>query len=386
MPVGKLSLRPVVRFPAKYRPFVSLVLACLAAAAAAYAQDPALAKSREVVQKVCGACHTPESVLTNRSRAQWQETIDKMVSVQGAKGTPEEFAVVLDYLSSQYGPASPAPAGGGRGAGRGGGRGAAGATGMGAGPDDKHVVDEAAADRGRKTWAAECINCHGTYARGSDNGPNLIRSELVLRDRYADQIGPFLRKGHVLQSGARGDSLTAAQISDLAHFIHQRVYDTLRNSPIFVYHDLLTGNAQAGKAYFNGEGRCNTCHSPTGDLAGVGSKYDPPTLQARFISPRPLGGRGGRGRGGASAAANPAAKQVTLTVTPANGPSVTGTPVVFDDFDVSVRDANGEYHAWKRTPDLKVVKNDPYAAHDELLTKYTDRNMHDLLAYLVTLK
>src|SRR4029079_15428540 len=81
-----------------------------------------------------------------------------------------------------------------------------------------------------------------------------------------------------------------------------------------------------------------------------------------------------------------AAKQVTLTVTPPSGQSITGGPVVFDDFDVSVRDGSGEYYAWKRTPDLKVVKNDPYAAHDELLEKYTDKNMHDILAYLVTLK
>jgi cytochrome c oxidase cbb3-type subunit III len=369
---------------------VNLALGCVAAAAIANAQDPALANAKAVVQKVCGNCHTPESVITNRrSRAQWQETINKMITTQGAKGTPEEFATVLDYLTSQYGPSSPAPAspaGTGRGAGRG--RGAA-PQGMlgGAGPEDKHVVDEAAADRGRKIWAAECINCHGTYARGTDNGPNLIRSELVLHDRYGDQIGPFLRKGHPLQSGAHADSLTTAQIGDLAHFIHQRVYDTLRGSPIFVMHDIVTGDSQAGKAYFNGAGRCYTCHSPTGDLSGIASKYDGATLQGRFLNPRPLGGRGGRGgRGGAAEAANPAVKQVTLTVTPPSGPAVTGTPVVFDDFDVAVRDSNGEYHAWKRTPDLKVVKNDPYAAHDELLVEYTDKNMHDILAYLVTLK
>ncbi|HTX34581.1 MAG TPA: c-type cytochrome [Bryobacteraceae bacterium] len=363
-------------------PIAKLAWVCVAAAGIASAQDPALAKSWQVVQKVCGTCHTPESVIANRrTRAQWQETIDKMITTQGAKGTPEEFATVLDYLSTEYSPTSAGRGGaaGGRGAGLGGMM----AT---AGPSDKHVVDEAAADRGRKIWAAECIDCHGTYARGTDNGPNLIRSELVLHDRYADHIGPFLRKGHPMQSGARADSLTAAQISDLAHFIHQRVYDTLRGSPIFVMHNILTGDPAAGKAYFEGAGRCHTCHSPTGDLKGIASRYEPPALEALFLNPRPLTGRGGRGRGGESAAVNPAAKPVTLTVTPPSGPAVTGTPVIFDDFDVAVRDAKGEYHAWKRTPALKVVKNDPYAAHDELLTRYTDKNMHDILAYLVTLK
>jgi cytochrome c oxidase cbb3-type subunit III len=387
-PCSSVSIRGssrVFQRPARAsrRQVAKLVLGCLAVSGTASAQDAALAKSRDLFQKVCGTCHTPESVVANgRSRVQWQETIDKMITTQGAKGTPEEFTTILDYLSAQYGPTSAGPAAGGR-AGRGV---VPRPVGGGAGPDDKHVVDDAAADRGRKIWAAECIDCHGTYARGTDNGPNLVRSELVLHDRYADRIGPFLRDGHPLQSGARGDSLTAAQIADLAHFIHQRVYDTLRGSPIFVVQNVLTGDPAAGKAYFNGAGRCNTCHSPTGDLAGVGSRYEPAALQARFLNPRPVSGRG-RGAGTASSAAgNPAAKQVTLTVTPPSGPQVTGTPVVFDDFDVAVRDANGEYHAWKRTPELKIVKNDPYAAHDELLAQYTDKNMHDILAYLVTLK
>ena len=188
-----------------------------------------------------------------------------------------------------------------------------------------------------------------------------------------------------MQSGSATSTLTPAQISELSHFIHQRLYDTLRGSPIFIMHDVVTGDAKAGAAYFNGAGKCNTCHSPTGDLAGVGKKYDPATLQATFLNPRPPGGRGGSGpapagRGG------PVAKPVTLTVTPPSGTPITGVVVVFDDFDVAIRDASGDYHAWKRTPDLKVVKNDPYAAHDELITQYTDKNMHDIVAYLVTLK
>lgn len=363
------------------------VVACCAAVVTCGAQEPATPAGREVVQKVCSACHTPESVLgTRRSRSQWQDIIDKMVSL-GAKATDEEFAAVLNYLSTQYGSDGAAPATAGAGGGRRGGRGAGGAAqaprpvSMAAGADDKHVVDAAAADRGRKVWATECISCHGTYARGSDNGPNLVRSDVVLHDRYGSEIGPFLKKGHPMQSGTPSANLTPVQIAELAHFLHQRVYDTLRGSPLFQMHDILTGDAAAGKAYFNGEGGCNGCHSVTGDFKGIASKYDPPTLLGRFLNPRP-GGRGGRGRG----AADPTVKQVTLTVTPASGPAVTGVPLVFDDFDVSVRDASGEYHSWTRTPGLKVVKNDPYAAHDALLEKYTDKNMHDILAYLVTLK
>ncbi len=248
--------------------------------------------------------------------------------------------------------------------------------GGGAGASDKHIVDAAAADRGRKVWAAECIACHGGNVRGTEKGANLVRSDLVLRDRYGSEIGPLLRKGHPTQSGTPSANLNKTQVEELSHFIHQRVYDTLRGSPIFEVQNVLTGDPKAGEAYFNGEGRCNTCHSPTGDFAGIGRKYNPATLQQRFLFPRVVG----RGRGGATG------KPVTLTVTPPNGAAVSGVLVHLDDFNVSLRDAAGQYHSWKRTPALKVVKNDPYAAHIELLDKYTDKNMHDIVAYLETLK
>jgi mono/diheme cytochrome c family protein len=249
-----------------------------------------------------------------------------------------------------------------------------------AGPNEQHKVDEAAAGRGRVVWAAECIDCHGTYARGGNGGSNLIQSRLVLRDRYGDQIGAFLAKGHPTQSGKSSTEFTEAQIKDLAHFIHQRVFDTLRGSPIFEVQDVLTGDAKMGEAYFNGDGGCKQCHSPTGDLAGVGAKYNPATLQTRFLFPQ----AGGRGRRFSRSA--PATKPVTVTVTPPSGAPVSGILAHLDDFNVSLRDANGEYRSWKRTANLKVEKNDPYAAHVELLGKITDKNMHDMVAYLETLK
>jgi cytochrome c oxidase cbb3-type subunit III len=245
------------------------------------------------------------------------------------------------------------------------------------GPLDKHIVDAGAADRGKKIWAAECITCHGTNARGTERGANMVRSVLVLRDRYGNEIGPFLRKGHPTQSGAPSANFSQAQIEELAHFIHQRVYDTLRGSPIFEVQNVLTGDPKAGEAYFNGEGKCSTCHSPTGDLAGIGKKYNPATLQQRFLFPR-VGGFRGRGA--------PQSRPVTVTVTTPSGVAASGILVHLDDFNVSLRDSSGEYHSWKRAPEVKVVKNDPYATHIELLDKYTDKNMHDIVAYLESLK
>ena len=143
--------------------------------------------------------------------------------------------------------------------------------------------------------------------------------------------------------------------------------------------NVITGDVTAGKAYFEGEGKCASCHSLTGNLAGIGTRYaDPVNLQQNMLFPSGRGG--GRGRGGQPAAV------VTLTVTPQGGQPVTGTLVFLDDFDAILRDASGEVRSFKRTPSLKVVKNDPLVAHHELLDKLTDKNIHDLVVYLETIK
>jgi cytochrome c oxidase cbb3-type subunit 3 len=255
----------------------------------------------------------------------------------------------------------------------------------GAGPSDKPAVDAAAADRGRKVWAGECIDCHGTQARGGDKGPNLTRSILVLRDRCGSQLGPFLKKGHKLQSGTPSASLADAQIQDLAHFLRQKVNDGLRGSPLFQVQNVLTGDVKAGAAYFNGEGKCNTCHSPTGNLAGIGARLEPVDLQQRFLFPATGRGGGGRGRGAAAPAAA-SATAVRVTVTPQGGAAVSGVLVQMDDFYVTLRNAEGTIQSFKRTAGTKVEKTDPLAFHVALLDTLTDKNMHDVVAYLETLK
>jgi cytochrome c oxidase cbb3-type subunit III len=238
---------------------------------------------------------------------------------------------------------------------------------QGAGPADKQVVDTAAADRGKTIYIAECITCHGAKTRGTENGPDLVRSVAVLRDRFGSEISPILRKGHPTQSGKPSTALTQAQVTDLSHFLKQRVNETLRSSPLYQVQNVLTGDAKGGAGYFNGVGKCNMCHSTTGDLAGIAKRLDPPTLQQRFLFPRRT-------------------KPVTVTVTPGSGPAVSGTLERIDDFNVSLRDASGEFRSWKRTASLKVEKQDPLAKHVELLDEYTDKNIHDLVAYLETLK
>ena len=172
-------------------------------------------------------------------------------------------------------------------------------------------------------------------------------------------------------------SLTDAQISDIAAFLHKNVYDAA-NRGTYQLQNIVTGNAKAGEAYFNGPGRCSTCHSVTGDLAHIGSKYPPGDLQALFLYPAAVS------RLKAKDDQHPKGPEATVTLS--SGQSYSGTLKRLDDFTVSLYDSSGDYHEWTRGPGVKVNVKDPLRGHRELLDKYTDADMHNLLAYLVTLK
>lgn len=248
------------------------------------------------------------------------------------------------------------------------------------------IVDPAANDRGRSLWASHCIDCHGSQARGSETGPNIIRTKTVNFDRSSftpgSVLAPFLKAGHPTQSGKASASFTDEEIVDLAHFLRQRVNDTMRGSAVFTAGDILVGDARAGEAYFHGAGGCATCHNAsTHSLAGirtrVGSTVD---LQQRMLFP----GMGVRDRGrGAPPPANPNA--VTVTVTPASGPAMSGVLVEQSDFYVTFRQTDGTIRV-VRTTGAKVVTTDPLQAHIDLLDRISDTQIHDVVAYLENLK
>jgi hypothetical protein len=178
-----------------------------------------------------------------------------------------------------------------------------------------------------------------------------------------------------MQSGASSATLSDAQMLDLAHFLRQRFNDTFRGSPVFVPGNVLVGDIGNGAEFFKGAGGCTTCHSTTGNLAGIGAKYDPVNLQQRMIFPMVAGGRGG----GASAAA-------TVKVTLPSGEMLSGDLVHLDDFTVTLRDATRAQRTIARAPGVKVDKTDRFAFHIALLDRITDTQMHDLVAYLETIK
>lgn len=232
------------------------------------------------------------------------------------------------------------------------------------GPYERQKIDPAAAARGRALYAQHCINCHGSTAKGTEKGPDLIRSAIVLRDRLGNGIGPAMK------APAHQAVLTAPQIVDLSHFLHERVESVATNRNARAPINVLTGDPEAGRAYFNGAGKCSGCHSPTGDLAGIARRIsDPVNLQQRFLFPSLR-------RGG---------KQVEVSVT-TGGRTVSGTLVRQDDFTVALRDAGGEYLSFARGPGVDVTVRDPLAEHYALLDRLTDGDMHNMTTYLSTLR
>jgi mono/diheme cytochrome c family protein len=328
--------------------------------------------NRETVQRICSGCHSVQ-MFTGRgmTREQWGGVVSNMIG-RGAKISDAEFDEVVNYLATALPPAQ---------------QGAGGAAVAKAvpvhkkslidqvGANDKQIVDLDAAARGRTVYIAQCITCHGTRARGGERGADLVRSLVVLHDRYGSTIGPYLAQGHPSGNPVK---LTQEQIVDLSHFLHQQVDDTLRTGPYNNVLNILVGDPTAGKAFFYGAGGCSHCHSTTGDLAHIASKYDPPSLQLKVVFPQ--------NRAVALVGTSTPRKPLTVTVTTPSGESVTGVPTELDDFNVSLYDASGHYHSFVRGPGVKVEKHDPYAAHVALLDKYTDKEMHDVVAYLETLK
>lgn len=246
---------------------------------------------------------------------------------------------------------------------------------------ERPPADPAMVERGKAAYGVNCTFCHGADARGGSGGPNLIRAELVMNDKDGELIGPVIREG---REGMPKFDMSPSQISDIAAFIHSfRVggYDISRMPPP----SIVVGDAQAGQAYF--AKTCAKCHSVTGtakgSLAGIASKVtDPKTLQQTWLMPG-----SGRFGFGPQQAAPIRVSPTTVTVTTADGKKFAGRLIRVDDFFVALADADGNQRTFTRNGDIpKVEINDPLKPHKDLLGGYRDKDIHDVTAYLVTIK
>jgi len=234
--------------------------------------------------------------------------------------------------------------------------------------------DPAAVERGKALYGVNCQFCHGADTRGGDSGPSLLRSGIVLDDQHGELIAPVVRAG---RQGMPKFTLTDDQVSDIAAFVHTfraAGYDESRVKPP----SIVVGDAKAGETFFST--KCASCHSAAGDLQGIAGKItDPRLLQQTWLLPGSGGGRGG-----------PPPVQVkptTVTVTLASGEKIEVKGDRIDDFVVRLTTADGTHRSFNTNGDTpKVEIHDPLQPHKDLLRVYSDSDIHNVTAYLVTLK
>jgi cytochrome c oxidase cbb3-type subunit III len=288
--------------------------------------------------------------------------------------------------AQQQEPAPPAGAGRGRQAGAG-------------GPppanfpqQQRHFADPALVARGKGLYQSTCAACHGIDLRGGQQGgPNLLRSQTVLSDKAGELIAPIVQGGRPNPPAGAPPMpafpLPPDDIKALAEYIHSVLGQAgAQGRPpegeLVPPEKILLGDAAAGRTYF--AARCGSCHSVTGDLQGIASRVpDPRALQDLWVS-----GSGGRGRGGRGRGADPAqAQPIMVTVTPSSGPRVEGRLVRIDDFIVTLIQEDGTRRTFARNGDQpKVDVRDPADAHRKLVPELADKDMHNVTAYLWTLK
>ncbi len=219
---------------------------------------------------------------------------------------------------------------------------------------------------GETLFHQNCAFCHGRDAMGGESGPDLTQSKIVLSDPSGDKIATVVREGRP-DNKMPAFNFSSEELRSLAAFIHARVEDAALHKGgrrgVEVA-DLQTGNVDAGERYFKGAGGCVKCHSPSGDLAGIASRYQGLRLEERMLYPRDA--------------------KSTVTVTLPSGQKVTGTVAYRDEFTIALRDSGGMYRSWPADR-VHFVVNSPVEAHVELFSKYTDDDIHNLMAYLQTL-
>lgn len=234
---------------------------------------------------------------------------------------------------------------------------------------------------GQAIFAAQCAFCHGRDATGGASGPDLTDSALVEKDVNGNLIEPVVRGGRP-EKGMPSFALSEPDLKAVVAYVHEQK-KTVDEKPgrrrKVTVEDISTGNVEAGKRYFEGAGGCAKCHSATKDLAGVASRYRGLALMQRMLYPTPQNAV--QPAEGEKPAPNPAKVTVTLP----SGQTVTGSLAHQDEFTIALRDASGWYRSWPTTS-VRYTIDDPLKAHADQLPKYTDEDVHNLVAYLQTLK
>jgi mono/diheme cytochrome c family protein len=220
---------------------------------------------------------------------------------------------------------------------------------------------------GEGLFEQNCAFCHGRDTMGGETGPDLTQSRLVRTDRTGDAISQVIREGRP-DNKMPAFNFSVQEIRSIIAYIHAREAEAVARPGGrrgVAVADLQTGNVDAGRRYFEGAGGCVKCHSATGDLAGLATRYEGLELEERMLYPRGATNR--------------------ITVTLPSREKMSGTEAYLDEFTVALRDSHGSYHSWP-TNRVRYAVQAPVEAHVELFSKYTDEDIHNLMAYLQTLR
>lgn len=222
-------------------------------------------------------------------------------------------------------------------------------------------------EAGGALFQENCAFCHGRDAQGGETGPDLTQSKVVARDIAGSAIDTVVRNGRP-EKGMPSFKFSDQELASVVAFIHAERAKAESNNGRrrgVAVSDLQTGNVEAGEQYFNGAGGCSKCHSATGDLAGIASRYQGLQLEERMLYPRDAKSK--------------------VTVTLPSGKKITGTLAYLDEFTVGMVDASGAYRSWT-LPNVKYSVDSPVDAHAKQFPKYTDADIHNLMAYIQTLR
>jgi mono/diheme cytochrome c family protein len=281
-----------------------------------------------------------------------QMTDDKIISlIHTGKGrmppfpdlNGDELAALVKFVSSSPAPSAVAATSGGE--------------------DDESGL----AQQGRALFRQNCAFCHGRDAMGGETGPDLTASKLVKDDKTGDQISAVIREGRP-NNKMPSFNFSTEEINTLIAFIRARgeaaaAHPGGRRG--VAVEDLQTGNVEAGRKFFEGAGGCTKCHSAHGDLGGVATRYEGLQLERRMLFPHDT--------------------KSTVTVTLPSGEKIAGTLAYRDEFTIALRDADGAWRSWS-TKRVHYTIESPVEAHVQLFPKYTDDDVHNLMAYLQTLR
>jgi len=234
---------------------------------------------------------------------------------------------------------------------------------LGLGPEP----DQAAAKRGEPLFQRNCAFCHGKEARGA-MGSNLITSDEVLGDDHGEHLVPFLKKGRPANGMPAFASMSDDQLRDIAEYLHLLVEDVANRGTYHVL-NILVGNAAEGRAYVTAH--CMSCHTAA-TFAHIASQFrSAEQLQRGWIWPT------GNKKNSLS---------TTAIVKTPDGRVTTGRVMQVSDFRITLVDAAERTHVIDREPGVEVQIKDPLAAHQQMIMSLTNADMHNVTAYLETLR